>query len=87
MVEGAKNLLAEEKQQEEEEEATRKEKRKKEESIQGKIVELEKSIAQEALNPGQEVQDPEYCTEEKGKKYEEDLGGEDKEQSLSWDKP
>ena len=35
------------------------EKKKKEESIQEKIVELEKAIAQEALNLEQEVQDQE----------------------------
>ena len=57
MEEGARKLLAKEKQREEEEEVASEEKRKKEESIQGKIVELEKAIAQEALNPGLEGQD------------------------------
>ena len=79
VAKGARNLLVEEKQREEEEEAARKEKTKKEEAIQGKIAELEKDIAQEALNLGLEGQDLEDCTEEQSKKNEEDLGGEDQE--------
>ena len=77
MEKGARKLLAEEKQREEEEEASRKEKRKKEEAIQGNIFELEKAIAQEDLNPEQEVQDQERLTEEQTKEIQDDVSGED----------
>ena len=81
MAKGARKLLAEEKQWEKEEEATRKEreeeKRKKEEAIQENIVELEKAIAQESLNPEQEVQDQEGLTKEQTKEIQDDVGGED----------
>ena len=73
----AKKILAKEKQWEEEEE----------EAIQGKIAELQKAIAQEALNLELEGEDLEDYIEEQSKKNEEDLGGEDQEQSPARDNP
>ena len=81
LAEGARKLLAEEKQWEKEEEASRKEreeeKRKKEEAIQENIVELKKSIAQEALSLEPEVQDQEGLTEKQTKESQDDVGGKD----------
>ena len=67
LEEGARKILAEETQREKEvEEAVKRKKeeeeKRKEETILENIIELEKEIAQETQNLGQEIQDQERAT-------------------------